>query len=172
MEELQNISDNPYDQALPGQQTLAAKQSGRKRFWRTFRIARYSLILLLFPFAHYSGFLATDADKAQVLQLETTFHEQMARGDADGIYDDADQAFQNAVSREHHDGYLAAVAQKMGTPMDCEPSDTGVKYGMGSRMIRSKCTTRFSSGNTAIEIFVWKKTDNDYHLYSYAIKAL
>jgi hypothetical protein len=160
MEELQNISDSPYDQALPGQQTLAAKQSGRKSFWRTFRIARYS------------GFLATDADKAQVLQLETTFHEQMARGDADGIYDDADQAFQNAVSREHHDGYLAAVAQKMGTPMDCEPSDTGVKYGMGSRMIRSKCTTRFSSGNTAIEIFVWKKTDSDYHLYSYAIKAL
>ena len=142
-----------------------------RSIWGTIRIARYSLILLLFPFVHYSGFLATDADKADALQLATAFHAQMAHGDSDGIYDNADRAFQNAVSREHNQTYLAAVASHLGTPLDCTQDNVGVRLGFGSRAISAECTTRFSGGGTALEKFKWKKTDNEYHLYSYAIHA-
>jgi hypothetical protein len=142
-----------------------------RNIWATFRILRYSLILLLFPFVHYTGFLATDADKAAAQKLADSFHAQMAHGDSDGIYDNADQAFQHAVSRQHHDAYLAAIARNWGTPLDCTPDNIGVKYGLGAKSLAAECTTRFSTGYTAIEKFRWKKTDADYHLSYYAIQA-
>jgi hypothetical protein len=142
-----------------------------RSFWSTLRIFRYSLVLILFPFVHYSGFLATDADKADALQLANTFHAQMTHGDSDGIYDDADKAFQNAVSRDHHGAYLASIASHWGTPLDCTPSNIGVRFGFGSKMMSAECSTRFSSGYTALEKFKWKKTDNVYHLYYYAFHS-
>ena len=142
-----------------------------RSIWSMFRIFRYSLLLVLFPFVHYTGFLATDTDKADAQQLVTTFHNDMAHGDSDGIYDNADPAFQKAVSREHHDAYLAAVARNLGTPMDCTPDNIGVRFGLGTKTVSIDCATRFSSGNTATERFRWKKTGDQYHLYFYALHA-
>jgi hypothetical protein len=169
VDDLQNISGTPYDKALPNQTSPAVRQSGRKNLWRNFRIARYALILLLFPFLHYTGFLATDADKADALQLANTFHNEMTHGDSDGIYDNADKAFQNAVSREHNEAYLASVTSQLGTPLDCTQDNVGVRFGLGSKAISAECTTRFSGGSTALEKFKWNKTGNEYQLYSYAI---
>lgn len=142
-----------------------------RSFWSTLRIFRYSLVLILFPFVRYSGFLATDQDKADAVHLADAFHAQMAHGDSDGIYDGADRAFQNAVSREHHDAYLASITSHLGTPLDCTPRNVGVRFGLDSRMISADCSTRFSSGYTALEKFKWKRTDNVYHLDYYALHA-
>jgi hypothetical protein len=137
-----------------------------------FRYLRYSwllLCLLALPFTHYSGCLATDADKAQALQLETAVHQQMVRGDIDGIYNYASKDLQNAVSRTQHDHYFGVIAQKWGSPLDCTQTNTGVKYRFGAKDIRSQCITRFSRGYTGVETFIWKKTGDDYLLFFYRL---
>jgi hypothetical protein len=146
----------------------------RESVWkRLLRYRRYwaLLMLLLLPFSRFYGCAATDADKDQALQLETALHKQMIHGDIDAIYDNSDERFQSIVTRSHHDRYFAAIAEKFGYPRDCEPSDTAVKNWLGSRIIRSKCTTRFSNGYVGIETFEWKKTDDGYRLHGYSIKA-
>ena len=139
-----------------------------KRFGRGFLLLE---ILIILPFVRYYGFLATAEDREQALRLQTAFHEQMTRGDIDGIYDSSDEHYQKKVSRTSHEESFTIIAQRLGSPLDCEQSRTAVRLWPRSRIIRSECRTRFSSGFTVVETFCWKKTGDDYRLYIYALKA-
>jgi hypothetical protein len=171
MPEMPNPSGFPYPAA--NQATVATPADsplGWRYYWRMFRFVRYAAVLILFPFAHYSGCLASQADKDQALQLETAIHDEMVHGDADGMYNNAGKEFQDAVPRARHDAYIAWIRGKFGSPIDCTPINTGVRFGLGSRMLRSQCVTEFSSGDKGLETFIWKQTDDGYRLYHYDIK--
>jgi hypothetical protein len=168
MPEMPNPSGFPYP--ATGTTTPAAPARGWGHYWRIFHMARWSLVLVLFPFVHYNTFMASQGDKDQALQLETAIHQQIARGDADAMYNNTDVAFQNAVPRARHGAYIAWITSKFGSPLDCTQTDTGVKYGLGTKMLRSRCVTRFSGGGTGIETFAWLQTENGYLLSHYDLK--
>jgi hypothetical protein len=132
---------------------------------------RFSVLLLLLPFTRYNGCLATNADQQEAVQLETVMHQEMTKGDVLKIYMDSDSFFQKAVTLAHHQAYLGAVAKTYGNPLDCTSVETAVRYGFGTKSIRSKCVTNFSGGKSAIESFTWNKTDGGYQLHYYAIKG-
>ena len=138
-----------------------------RHYWYLFR---FSLLLLLLPFTRYSGCLATSADQQEALQLETVVHQEMTNGDVLKMYTDSDAYFQKAVTFAHHQAYLGAIARNYGNPLDCTPADTGVRYGFGTKSIRSKCITNFSGGKSAVEYFTWNRSNGGYQLHYYALK--
>lgn len=163
----QNPSGFPYEAARQIQSGNGEKKHSFKFYWYVFR---FSAIILLFPFVRYTGCLATQGDRDQALQLETAFHQYMQKGDTDGTYNTTDAVFQNAVPRARHAAYMAWIAREFGTPVDCTQRNTGVKYGLGSKRVRSQCVTSFSSGNTGVETFIWTETNGQYLLSHYDIK--
>jgi hypothetical protein len=140
------------------------KTLGPRHYWY---FLRFSVFLILLPFAHFYGCLATDSDQAQTRELITSIHSQMASGNYDAIYDNADKSLQAAVTRDRHNQTFSSIASHYGYPSDCTVNDTSVKFGFGTKMIQSECTNRFSAGNTMIETFRFKKTDDQYRLYYY-----
>jgi hypothetical protein len=166
--QMQGQGTQPLQSAPLLQSTQPSQKRGFRFYWYIFR---FSAIVLFFPFARYTGCMASQADRDRALQMETAFHQQMQHGDADGIYNISDAVFQNAVPRARHVAYMAWIARNYGSPVDCTQRNTGVKYTLESRLLRSQCVTSFSNGSTGVETFVWKKTGDDYRLYHYDIKS-
>jgi hypothetical protein len=161
-------SPGAFDIPAEARPNNSAAKPGSKTHWY---LLRFALILLIVPLVRFNSFMATDSDRDQALQLETTIHARMASGDFNGIYDDADQSLKDKISRDRHNEHFSFIASRYGAPRDCEQNDTGVRFGFGSKMIQSKCLTNFSHGYTAVETFKWKKTGDLYRLYYYHIKA-
>ncbi len=97
-----------------------------------------------------AGCFGTIADaQKQALQLETVFHQQVARGDLAGIYNGADDRYRAAVSREKSDALFSSIARKLGSPLDCKQGGTFVQVATWGTTIRSECTTKFSKDASA-----------------------
>jgi len=128
-------------------------------------ILRISAFLLLLPFAHFYGCFATDADRTQAQQVVSVIHSQLGHGDFDGIYDNADKSLRDEVTRDRHVALFSYIVKRYGTPSDCAVSDTAVRFGFGTKMIQSECTSKWSGGLTLVETFRFKKSDDEYRLY-------
>jgi hypothetical protein len=111
-----------------------------------------------------------DAQK-QALELETSFHQQMASGSVAGIYQNSDPDFQKATSREQSDALFGAVARKLGAPLDCTQGVTTIAVTTSGTIIRSQCTTRFSKNATGTESFVWRKNGDKFRLLGYNVNS-
>ena len=135
-----------------------------------FRFGYLLLLLLSAPFIRFNSCMASQADSAEALQLATEMHQQMARDDFDGIYENADSGFKDNVAEESNRAYLGAIERNLGSPMACEQGETKVKL-FPSRKIWTQCTTRFSKSSTALETFVWVKSGDKYRLYHYDLKT-
>lgn len=133
--------------------------------------------LLLFPVllavaAAASGcFGSLKAAQDEALKLETAMHQQMANGDVAGIYNNADQAYRDAVTREKSDALFHAIAQKLGTPLTCGENGVFLNMNTSGTYIRSSCKTPFSKDASAVETFVWKKSGDQYKLVNYNINS-
>ena len=128
------------------------------------------LLLLSAPFLRFNSCMASQADSALALQLETTMHQRMAGDGADAIYQDADSGFKDNVDPARHRAWMGTIERKLGSPMACEQGETKVKV-LFTRKIWSQCTTSFSKNSSAVETFVWAKDDDQYRLYYYDIKS-
>jgi hypothetical protein len=130
----------------------------------------YRLGLILAIAVCLSGCFGTFAGGASdALKLETAMHQQMARGDVAGIYNDADQRYRDAVSREKSDALYTSIVRKLGVPLDCKQGGSMMQVGTMGTTIRSECETRFSKDATAKETFVWVKSKDRYRLMGYNI---
>jgi hypothetical protein len=125
------------------------------------------IILITLPNSGCFGTFAGGA--ADALKLETAMHQQMARGDVAGIYNDADQRYRDAVSREKSDALYTSIVRKLGVPLDCKQGRSIMQVGTMGTTIRSECQTSFSKDATANETFVWGKSKDRYRLMGYNI---
>jgi hypothetical protein len=108
----------------------------------------------------------------QALQQETTIHEQMSRGNFDGIYYGADQRYRDAIAPDKSNALFSGITKKLGSPLDCKQGVTIVLHSTWGTSIKSECKTSFSKNATAIETFIWiKSTDGQYYLGGYRIKS-
>lgn len=107
----------------------------------------------------------------EALKLETAMHQQMAKGDVAGIYNDADQKYRDVMTREKSDALFTSIVRKLGAPQDCKQGGTFVHVGTIGTTIRSECQTTFSKNATATETFVWMKSQDRYRLMGYKISS-
>jgi hypothetical protein len=107
----------------------------------------------------------------QALKLETAMRQQMANGDVAGIYNNDDQSYHDAATREKSDALFNAIAQKLGTPLTCGQGGINVTVNTSGTFIRSECATPFSKNAKATETFVWKKSGNEFKLAGYHINS-
>lgn len=136
---------------------------------RTLSIAiQASLVFLPLTLA---GCMSPAEAGKQALQLETVMHQQMARGDFDGIYNGADERYQKATDRGKSDALFSAIARKLGSPLDCRPSGTFIQAATWGMTIKSVCTTKFAKNASGIETFVWIKDGSQYRLAGYHITS-
>jgi len=149
----------------------ADPRTSRRENWRLLRAVILLPAIFLAPFFTFSRIVATHFDTVQAQQLTETFHERLARGDADSIYLDADSEFQQKVPLERHRLYITQAVARFGTPGACDRSITSVKWDMGGKRIMLQCFSVFSRG-AAEEVFVWRKRDGQYHLYAFSIKDI
>jgi hypothetical protein len=170
MPDTQISADSTENVAMPIGPATSTKPKtlGFRHYWY---FLRFSIFLVLLPFAHFYGCLATDSDQAQAQQLVSTIHSQMAGGNFDGIYDNADKSLQNAVTRDRHVRTFSIITSRYGSPSDCTVNDTAAQFGLGTKMIQSECTSRFSGGSTLVETFRFKKADEQYRLYYYRYRV-
>jgi hypothetical protein len=134
----------------------------------SFHICRLSFVVLIV--AAMSGcFGRFTGGSAEALKLETAMHEQMARGDVAGIYNEADQRYRDAVTRDKSDALYTSINRKLGVPLDCKQGGSMMQVGTMGTTIRSECETRFSKDATAKETFVWVKAKDRYRLMGYNI---
>ena len=128
------------------------------------------LSLMVLTAGSMSGCFGTiTGGSSEALKLETAMHQQMARGDVAGIYNDADQRYRNAVSREKSDALYISIVRKLGVPLDCKQGGSMMQVGTMGTTIRSECETRFSKDAIAKETFVWVKAKDRYRLIGYNI---
>ena len=81
----------------------------------SFRICRLSFVVLIV--AAMSGcFGRFTGGSAEALKLETAMHQQMARGDVAGIYNEADQRYRDAVTRDKSDALYTSINRQAGGP--------------------------------------------------------
>jgi hypothetical protein len=127
--------------------------------------------LLLASIGLAGCFGAIADSQKQALQLETAFHQQMARGDLAGIYNGADDRCRAAVSREKSDALFSSIARKLGFPLDCKQGGTFVQVATWGTTIRSECTTNFSKDASGKETFVWVKSGEQFRMLNYNINS-
>ena len=141
-----------------------------KNEWRHCSIFANAIVLVLLTLSLSSCKGILEATK-QSYQLETAMHEQMAHGDFAGIYNGADIRYQNAISRDKSDMLFAAIATKLGSPLDCKQGSTFVQAATWGTTIKSVCNTTFSKNATAVETFMWIKSGGQYYLAGYHINS-
>jgi hypothetical protein len=107
----------------------------------------------------------------EALKLETAFHQQMARGDLAGIYDNADDRYKKAADRAKSDALFSSIARKLGAPLDCKQGNSKMTVGTFGTTIVSECTTTFSKDATGVETFTWSKSGDTYRLIGYHINS-
>jgi hypothetical protein len=125
-------------------------------------------IALLVPTGCY---LNVKGSSDQAVKLATATHQQMAQSDLAGIYNNADQRYRNAVTREKSDALFSSISRKLGAPLDCKPGSTNTQVATWGSTIVSECTTRFSKDATGVETFTWSKTGENYRLLGYHINS-
>jgi len=133
------------------------------------RLVTIVVVTLAAPFMRFNSYMTTQNDRDQALQLATVLHQQMAAGDIDGIYNDADPALKEKVNLEQHRAFFSRIARKVGSPMDCRLGETQVRWALLTKQIRTQCTTQFSGNATEVETLTWSQTGDQYHLYYYYI---
>lgn len=130
------------------------------------------LFIFLCALSGVSGcFGSLKAAQQQALQLETAMHKQMANGDLAGIYNDADQRYREAVTRDKSDALFSSISRKLGAPLDCDPGNTNIRVGTGGTTIVSACTTKYTKDATAVETFTWVKSTDRFRLLGYHINS-
>jgi hypothetical protein len=107
----------------------------------------------------------------QALTLDDAMHKKMAAGDVAGIYDNADQRYRDAVTREKSDAFYASIARKLGAPLDCKQGNTRYFVGTGGTTIASVCDMHFAKNASGVETFTWLKSGDTYKLLGYDIKS-
>lgn len=107
----------------------------------------------------------------QALTLDEAMHKEMAAGDLAGIYNNADPRYRDAVTREKSDALYAAIARKLGAPLDCKQGNTKFFVGTNGTMLTSVCATHFAKNATGTETFTWVKTGDTYKLLRYNINS-
>lgn len=115
------------------------------------------------------GCMGNSEKQAQTLVAAT--HQKMANGDLAGIYDGADQRYKDALSREKSDALFSAIANKLGSPEDCNEQGLFVMSATSGKTIRIECQTTFSKGAIGKETFVWGKSGDQFSLVSYHIDS-
>jgi len=146
----------------------------RHRFAKRLTLSRFlsvcQLGLILAVAASLSGCFGRFAGgAADALKLESAMHQQMAKGDVAGIYNDADQRYRDAITREKSDALYTSIVRKLGVPLDCKQGGSMMQVGTMGTTIRSECETRFSKDATARETFLWVKSKDRYRLMGYNI---
>jgi hypothetical protein len=107
----------------------------------------------------------------QAFTLAATMHKQMAGGDLAGIYNDADQRYRDAVTRDKSDALFSSIARKLGSPLDCTQGNTNIQVGTSGTTIVSVCSTKYSKDATAVETFTWVKSADRFRLLGYHINS-
>jgi hypothetical protein len=118
-----------------------------------------------------SCFGSLNGTRDEALKVETALHQQMANGDFAGIYNNADQSYRNAITREKSDALFKAIGQKLGTPVTCGQEGVFISATTSGTFIRSVCKTPFSKDASAVETFMWKKSGDEYKLSGYNINS-
>ena len=103
--------------------------------------------------------------------LAAGMHKRMAEGDLAGIYDNADQKYRDAVTREKSDALFSSIARKLGAPLDCTQGNTNFRTSTSGTTIVSTCTTKFSKDATGTETFTWVKSGDQFRLLGYNISS-
>lgn len=119
----------------------------------------------------FSAISAMKDAQDQSPKLATAFHQQMAKGDLAGIYNNADQSYRDSDTREKSDALFSAISRKLGAPLDCKPEGFNINATTSGTFLRSVCKTSFSKNATGTETFVWKKSGNQYKLSGYHIAS-
>jgi hypothetical protein len=140
---------------------------------RTFLVAASGLVAFSISLSGCFGAIAGcngDSEK-QALALANELHAKMAQGDVAGIYNDADQRYRDAVTREKSDALFSSVARKLGSPQDCKQGITKYEVTTNGTIIESQCETTFSKNATGVETFTWLKSNDQFHLLGYHINS-
>jgi hypothetical protein len=116
-------------------------------------------------YANISGF------NQDAQNLAAGMHKRMADGDVAGIYNNADQKYRDAVTREKSDALFSSISRKLGAPMDCTQGNTNLRTSTSGTTIVSTCTTKFSKDATGTETFTWVKSGDQFRLLGYNISS-
>jgi hypothetical protein len=104
-------------------------------------------------------------------QAVKRFHEQLAAGQYEAIYDTADETLRERTSRSDFVNLLQSVHEKLGDVQDLNPSWQGIAFhGSQSATIALHFDTKFTNG-AGTEQFVWQEDHNRLTLGEYQIKS-
>ena len=109
--------------------------------------------------------------KSDALKLATAMHNRMSQADLAGIYNNADDRYRKAITREKSDSLFSAIAHKLGAPQDCKQGNINMQVATWGTTLTSVCQTRFSKNATAVETFTWAKSGDQYRLLGYHINS-
>lgn len=104
-------------------------------------------------------------------QLAKSLHDQMARGDLAGIYNESDQRFRSAVTRDKSDALFSSISRKLGAPQDCKAKRTQTQVGSSGTTINLVCETTFAKNAKGTETIEWIKSGNQFRLLNYHINS-
>ena len=130
-----------------------------------------SLCTLALPLLLTGCFGTIIEGQKEAPKLEAAMHEQMAKGDLAGIYDNADPGYKSAMTREKSDALFSAISRKLGAPTSCKAGGTNVVATPSGTTITATCETIFSKNATGVETFNWRKSGDKYRLFGYHINS-
>jgi hypothetical protein len=104
-------------------------------------------------------------------QAVKQFHEQLASGQYNEIYDAADETLRKTTSKSDFVNLLQSVHERLGDVESLNPGWRGIAFHGGQHMTISEYfDTKFTHGN-GTEWFVWQADDNHLTLGRYQIKS-
>ena len=130
-----------------------------------------SLFVLALPLLLTGCFGAIIEGQKEAPKLEAAMHEQMAKGDLAGIYDNADPGYKSEMTREKSDALFSAISRKLGAPTSCKAGGINVAATTSGTTITATCETNFSKSATGVETFNWRKSGDKYRLLGYHISS-
>ena len=109
-------------------------------------------------------------DAGQIDQAVTHFHQQLAAGQDDAIYNEVDPAFQKQIDRETNRKFLARVRRKLGVPQVCSRLSYNVRYNPTGALVTTQYNSTFANG-AAVEAFTFRLKGGKAVIAGYQINS-
>ncbi|SRR5579883_855553 len=113
---------------------------------------------------------SNDPHVEEGLKAIDTFHQRLAAGDDDAIYNDSTPQFKDGVSRFAFGGTLARIRQRMGTCSGWQTVRVTTKDYPGGTVSSMEGKTHCTKGELT-ELFAWRFENGVARLYGYTANS-
>ncbi len=129
----------------------------------------WAMVILLIAAAQLCS-CSMSKDMTMAEQAVAQFHERLNNQQDDAIYDAADAAYKNAITRETNHGFLSRIRRKLGTIKTSSKTNFRLNIDTNGTFVNLAYKTECANGE-ADETFVWRVEGGHVTLVGYHVNS-